>query len=84
MKGTYPDRRTETVSMVFDTPEGIAFFRLAALKGALLLEAKGMRMSSRRSALSVAKSMGYTGSRAKITAAVVADVERILAEREGR
>lgn len=68
---------------VIDTPDGIAFFRLASLARALELEAKGLRMSSRFSALAVAKGQfGYTGSRAKITAAVRADVNRILALRE--
>jgi hypothetical protein len=36
-------------SIILDTPEGIAFFRLCALKGAVKLESIGMRHSSGRS-----------------------------------
>ncbi len=47
------------------TGKGIDGFRLAALKGALSLEAKGMKMSRGRSALSVAKGMGFKARTAK-------------------
>ena len=63
-------------SIVIDTPEGIAFFRLAALKGALSLQSKGLKLSRGRSALSIARSMGYRGNLASVLAQVTADVER--------
>lgn len=43
---------------IADTPEKIAFFQLCALRGALRLEAAGMK-SRGKSALSIAKKMGY-------------------------
>lgn len=47
------------------TGAGIDAFRLATLKSALSLEAKGMKMSRHRSALSIAKGMGFKARTAK-------------------
>lgn len=43
------------MSTIIDTPDGIAFARLAALKGALSLQEKGMRLSRGRSATAIGK-----------------------------
>lgn len=57
------------------TGTGIDYFRILALHHALQLEAKGLKLSSRMSALQVAKrNFGYKGSRASIMAQVAADV----------
>jgi hypothetical protein len=45
--------------MIADTPEKIAFLRLITLRSAVSLEAKGMKMSRGKSALSIAKGMGF-------------------------
>lgn len=44
----------------FDTPEQIAFFQLCALRGALRLEAAGIKRRG-KSAVSIAKKMGFKG-----------------------
>ena len=44
--------------IIADTHEKIAFFQLCALRGALRLEAVGMK-SRGKSALSIVKKMGY-------------------------
>lgn len=41
--------------IIIDTPDGIAFARLAALKGALSLQTKGMRLSRGTSATAIGK-----------------------------
>lgn len=67
---------------VIDTPEGIAFFQLAARRSALRLEIMGMRRRG-RSAYSIAKSeYGLRGSRESVLAQLQAMVDSILAERE--
>ena len=49
-------------SIVIDTPDGIAFFRLAALKGALSMQVAGLKLSRNRSATGIAKqSYGLKG-----------------------
>lgn len=54
------------MATVIDTPEGIALYRLIALKGALKLEALGMKRRG-QSALSIAKrEYGCKGNRAKV------------------
>jgi len=61
--------------MVFDTPDGIAYYQLCALKSSLKLEiVTGMRRSSRgRTSYSIAKSrFGLRGNR-----------ERVLAQLQG-
>lgn len=67
----------ESGLIVIDTPDGIAFARLASLKGALSLEMKGLTRKG-RSAYAVLKDMGYSGNRAKVLAAVQADIDRAL------
>jgi len=53
-----------TDPIIFDTPEGIAFFRLAQLKAVLSLELKGFKMWRNTSAYSQAKrQFGLKGSR---------------------
>jgi len=67
-------------AIVVDTKDGIAFARLAALKGALKLETLGMKRRG-PSALSILKrEYGYKGSRAKVLAAVEADIRAALGE----
>lgn len=50
-------------SIIADTPDKIAFFQLCALRGALRLEAAGMKRRG-KSAVSIAKSLGYKGKTA--------------------
>ena len=65
--------------VVIDTPEGIAAFRILALKGKLKLECKGIRMSRGRTAYSVVKQeFGFKGSREKVLAQLEAWVESNL------
>lgn len=59
------------------TPEQIAMFRLAALRSALRLELRGMRVSRGRTAYAVLKDMGYRGTRDAVLAQVTADVEAL-------
>lgn len=61
--------------MAATTPAQIDYIRLVALRGALRLEMRGMRMSRGASALSVAKRQGYTGNRATILSKVEEDIE---------
>lgn len=60
--------------MAATTPGQIAYIRLFTLRQAIRLEARGMKMSSGRSALSIAKSEGYKGSRETILAAIETDL----------
>lgn len=63
--------------MVIDTKEGIALYRLLALKHALALEMKGMRMTRRSTAYAMIKhEFGFRGSREK----VLAQLEKYIAE----
>ena len=57
------------------TPGQIALYRLATLRTALKLEARGLKMSKGPTALSVLrKDYGYKGQRDAILAQVTADV----------
>lgn len=42
-------------AVIVDTPEGIAYARLAAMKGAVNLESKGMKMSRGRNITAMAR-----------------------------
>lgn len=68
---------------VIDTPEGIAFFQMAARKSALSLELKGLRRSSgRRTAYSICKSeYGLKGTRQSVLRQMQALVDAALAAR---
>jgi hypothetical protein len=61
--------------MTLNTPEQIAFARLAALKGALKLELAGLQVLRGRTAYSILRDMGYKGTRERVLAQVTADVE---------
>ena len=53
--------------MTLDKPEQIEAFRLLALKGALKLETKGMKMSRGQSAYSIVKQMtGLKGNKQRV------------------
>lgn len=68
---------------MIDTPDGIAFARLAALKGALSLQSKGMRLSRGVSATTIGKRQyGLTGGADKQHAVVAQQVEDLLWLRE--
>lgn len=69
--------------ITINTPDGIAFYRLAALKGALDLQKKGMKMSRGMSATQVGKRQyGLTKNTASGQFPIVAQqVEDILAFR---
>jgi hypothetical protein len=64
------------MSMMFDTPEGVAFVKAAARKGALELEIQGFRRSShQQTAYSIVKEVyGFRGSRK----AVLADLSEYI------
>ena len=63
------------------TPAQIATYRLAALRSALKLELRGLRMSRGATAYSILRSeYGYKGKREAVLAQVTADVEAIMAE----
>lgn len=65
-------------------PQDIHFYRLLSLQSALSLEAKGIRMSRRMSALQAAKRhFGLKGSRASITRQVDELVAAEKAKRAG-
>ena len=51
--------------IIADTPEKIAHFQILALRGAVRLEAVGMKRSRGPSALSIAKKMGFKAKTAK-------------------
>jgi len=72
------------MSTVIDTPDGIAFYRLAALKGALDLQTKGMKLSRGRSATSIGKAQyGLRRNTASGQYPIVAkQVEDIISLRE--
>ena len=68
---------------VLTTPEQIATYRLAALRTALRLELKGMRVSKGPTAYSILRSQyGYKGKREAVLAQVTADVEDIISAME--
>lgn len=70
-------------TIVIDTPEGIAYVRLAALRARLSLEMKGLRFKGRPTGV-ILREMGFTGrSRAGLLEQVEAELERRLEERRG-
>jgi hypothetical protein len=72
----------EAVTQVFDTPEQIAFFQLAAMKGRLKLEVKGLKFRG-RSTYSIAKERyGLKGSRESVLAQLEAMVEEAIAKKQ--
>lgn len=72
------------MSMMFDTPEGIDFFQLAARKGALGLELKGMR-HSRGSVYALCKRVyGLKGSKQKVYDQMVQMVEDAIAAKHAK
>lgn len=65
-------------TIVCDTPDKIQAFRLLALKNALKLETKGLKMSRGRSALSIVKAeFGLKGT----AKTVLPQFEKILREK---
>jgi hypothetical protein len=50
-------------TQVFDTPETIKSFQLAAISKAIELEMKGLRRSKGPSASAIARKMGFTGNK---------------------
>jgi len=68
---------------MIDTPEGIAFFQLAARKGALGLELKGLKRHG-RSAYSICKEVyGLKGNKQKVYDQMCQLVIAALAKRAG-
>ncbi len=63
------------MEIILDTPEQIARFALASLRGRLKLEELGMRCRG-ASALSIAKSKGYKGNRKAIIAKLTEELAR--------
>jgi hypothetical protein len=56
--------RIETMTVI-NRPEQIEAFRLLTLRQALMLEMKGMRRTG-KSAYSILREMGYSGTRAEV------------------
>jgi hypothetical protein len=63
--------------MAATTPSQIEYIRLCAFRGALKLEARGMKMSRGRSALSLARAQGLVKSRTAVGA--VAEINALIA-----
>ncbi len=57
------------------TPEQINLFRLCTLRSGLKLEIRGMQMSRGRSCYAILKAEGYKGSKEKILAQVIQEIE---------
>jgi len=55
--------------------EQIALYRLCTLRSGLKLEIKGMKMSHGHSCYAILKAEGYKGSKEKILAKVIQDIE---------
>jgi hypothetical protein len=67
--------------MIIDTPEGIEFFQMCALEGAIKLEMKGLKRRG-RSAYAIAKEKyGLRGSRARVQAQLKEIIEKKIADR---
>lgn len=67
------------MSITIMGPEGMAFFRLCQIKAAVSLEAKGLRHSSGKSALALAKRVyGLKGNRASVLKQLEARIEASL------
>ncbi len=62
------------MSFILTTPAEISRFALASLRGRLRLESLGMKGRG-KSALSIAKGMGYKGTRAEIIATISAELD---------
>ena len=69
------------MTTVIDTPDGIAFAQMAALKGALKLEVLGLKRRG-RTAYSIAKERyGLKGSRESVLAQLTQMVEDALSHK---
>lgn len=68
-------------TIVLDTPAQIEGARIIAIKAGLRMEARGMKMSRGRSALTIAREMGLTNKRTAKGA--LADLEVIVAQMLG-
>ena len=69
-------------AIVFDTPQGIDFFRMASLKGALKMECLGMTRRG-RSAYAVCKEQyGLKGNKQKVLAQMEAMVEEAIKNKD--
>lgn len=67
------------MTLMVDTPQGIAFVRAAARKSALSLEVKGLRVSRGRTAYSIVKDVyGFRGSRQSVLADLTEYIEAEL------
>jgi hypothetical protein len=64
---------------VINRPEQIEAFRLLTLRQALMLEMKGMRRTG-KSAYSILREMGYTGTRAEVLEQLDKIRQQLLAE----
>jgi hypothetical protein len=69
------------MSFILDTPEQIEAASILALRGALRLESRGMKMSRGRSALSIARDRGLTTKRTAKGA--LEDVSKYIADNYG-
>jgi len=72
------------VSMMFDTPEGVAFVQMAARAGALKMEIAGFRRRG-QSAYSICKQVyGLRGGREAVLRQMDELIEKAIAEKQAR
>lgn len=72
-------------AVIVDTPEGIAYAQLAAMKGAVSLESKGMKMSRGRNITAAARKMFGLKARtphAEVIKVIQRRMDEMLAQRQ--
>lgn len=71
------------MATIIDTPEGIAFARLCALKGALKLEMVGLKRRGMSAHRILKEEYGFKGSKEKVLAQVQAQIDAVLGAQNG-
>lgn len=78
---TAKDNTMSNESIMINTPDGIAFYRLASMKSAVKLESKGMKMSRGRSITPMARKEFGLKARAphsEVIAAIEAKMQEMM------
>jgi hypothetical protein len=68
---------TTDPAFVIDTPDGIAWFRLCALRSALVLELHGMKHSQGSVYALVKREFGFKGTKLAVLAQLKAHIEEV-------
>jgi hypothetical protein len=68
---------TTAPGFVIDTPDGIAFYRLCALRSALVLEMHGMKHSQGSVYALVKREFGFKGAKVAVLAQLKAYIEEV-------